>query len=768
MLITRQQSALRISTVAISVMAASVALSAEVPTYNRDIRPILAENCFACHGPDAKQRKAELRLDQREAAVKVLSPGSLEASEVIRRILTDDPKDHMPPADSHKSLSSAQKDLLRAWISAGAIYERHWSFIAPERPDLPAVKATAWPRNGVDYFILSRLEKEGLSPATRADRATLIRRVTLDLTGLPPTPEEVEAFENDYATDAYEKVVDRLLASPRYGEHMALEWLEAARYADTDGYQNDRFRYQHVWRDWVIEAMNRNLPYDDFVVQQLAGDLLPHATLREQIATGFNRNHRINSENGSIPEEWQVENVVDRVDTLGTVFLGLTVGCARCHDHKFDPISQREYYELFAQFNNVPEWGVGPNNGNSPPYVKVPENWPNLRPEEDRLIPPAPLAFIKEDAALPRPVPGDPKTVMVMAELPEPRPTHLLRRGLYNNPDLSEVLAPAAPRALLAEGIAPPRNRLELAQWLVHPSNPLTARVAANRQWQHFFGTGLVKTSENFGLQGEFPSHPELLDWLATEFIRLDWDVKAFQKMLVTSATYSQASRSSEAAPAKDPENRLLSHAPRIRLTGAQLRDQALFASGLLVEQLGGPSVKPYMPPGLWESVSNATYDQGCEGELYRRSLYTYWRRTTPPPMMMTGFNGANREVCAVRNELANSPLHALSLMNNVVFVEASRLLAERMMKSEDTLEDQIAQGFLCVTARKPEDQECADLCYAYQDFYNAFIEKPEAAVTLLESGEHPADPSAGPVELASMTMVASIILNLDEAIMRN
>ncbi len=752
---------------AVALMAASTTLHAEVPGYNRDIRPILAENCFACHGPDAKQRKAELRLDQRDAALTVLAPGRPDTSEVLRRIATDDSEDRMPPAETHKTLSPAQQGILRAWITDGAPYEPHWSFIPPERPGLPAVAKATWVRNGVDAFILGRLEQEKLAPALRADRATLIRRVSLDLTGLPPTPEEVADFENDYATNAYEKVVDRLMASPRYGEHMALAWLEAARYADTDGYQNDRLRYHHVWRDWVIEAMNHNLPWEEFVVQQLAGDLLPNATLRQQIATGFNRNHRINSENGSIPEEWHVENVVDRVDTLGTVFLGLTVSCARCHDHKYDPISQREYYELFAQFNNVPEWGVGPNNGNSPPWIKVPKSWPDLTPEEDRLIPPAPLDFIDRKAPMLRPLPGGENTVMVMAELPEPRPTHLLQRGLYNAPDTSEVLAPAAPRALLGEGMAPPGNRLELARWLVHPDNPLTARVAVNRQWQHFFGTGLVKTSENFGLQGDFPSHPELLDWLATEFIALDWNVKAFQKMIVMSATYCQSSRASRESAERDPQNRLLSRAPRIRLTGSQLRDQALFASGLLAEQIGGPSVKPYMPPGLWESISNATYDQGCGLDLYRRSLYTYWRRTTPPPMM-TGFNGANREVCAVRNELANSSLHALTLMNNVVFVESARLLAQRMIDSAGTKDGQIACGFRRVLSREPETAELTDLSLAFDTFSESFQRNPIAARELLMTGERPSLDRYDRVELASMAMVASVILNLDEAIMRN
>lgn len=750
-------------------LAAAVTLpakSAEV-TYNRDIRPILSENCFKCHGFDGRQRKADLRLDQQETALAVIEPGQPEQSELIRRITAMDPDDRMPPEASHKRLSAEQIALLTRWVAEGATYQGHWAFIPPIRPAVPTVRDTYWPRNAIDHFILQRLESEGLSPSPRADRATLIRRVTLDLTGLPATVAEVAAFEQDGTPEAYEKVVDRLLASERYGEHQALNWLEAARYADTDGYQNDRLRYQHVWRDWVIMAMNENKPFDVFVIEQLAGDMLPSPTLRQQIATGFNRNHRINSENGSLPEEWHVENVVDRVDTVGTVFLGLTVSCARCHDHKYDPITQKEYYELFAQFNNAPEWGVGPNNGNSPPFIEVPKSWPDLAPEEDHLIPPEPVRLNEQKGSVVRPQAGSPETVMVMAEMDEPRPTYRLDRGMYDAPDTSEVLLPGVPAALLAGDTKRPGNRLELARWIVDPSNPLTARVTVNRYWQHFFGAGIVATSDNFGLQGKYPTHPELLDWLATEFIRLQWDVKAFHKLIVMSATYAQVSHISRDVAALDPENTLLARAPRVRLSAQQLRDQALSASGLLVNQVGGASVFPYMPPGLWESVSNAKYYQSCGDDLYRRSLYTYWRRTTPPPMM-TGFNAANREVCIVRSDRTNTPLHALTLMNNVVFVESARILAERMLEESAILETQVACGFRRVLARRPEAPELAALCVAYREFHAGFQEKPEAASALLNVGDRPYLRGFGKAQLAGMTLVASTILNLDEAIMRN
>jgi hypothetical protein len=563
--------------------------------------------------------------------------------------------------------------------------------------------------------------------------------------------------------------VDRLLASPRYGEHMAAGWLEAARYADTDGYQNDRYRYQHAWRDWVILAFNENKPFDEFVVEQLAGDMLPGATLKQQIATGFGRNHRINSEDGSIPTEWQVEYVVDRVDTLGTVFLGLTLGCARCHDHKYDPLSQKDYYRLFAYFNNVPEWGVGPNNGNSPPFVSIPASWPCLSAEENQFAVPEPvkLRAAREESGngLKRPQPGGAETVMVMHEMAEPRPTYLLKRGQYNSPDKTELLSAGLPASLTGPGEDSPRNRLELAQWLVRPDHPLLARVTVNRIWQQFFGLGLVKTSENFGAQGETPSHPGLLDWLARELIESGWSVKALQKQILLSSTYRQSSTVTTKKLALDPENRLLARGPRYLLPAFTLRDQALAASGLLVEKPFGPPTKPYLPPRLWESISNNKYEQDHGESLYRRSLYTFWRRTIPPPLLTT-LNAAEREVCVVRKDRTNTPLQALTLMNNVAFVEASRFLAERMLREGGTAaDDQILYGFQIVAARAPSSDELRVVADAYKSFLQRFEHDTQGAAKLLSTGEHPRDPALNVCEHAAMTMTASLLLNLDETL---
>ena len=733
-------------------------------SFNRDVRPILSNKCFACHGPDEKARKAKLRLDDRASALKVIEPGSPEKSELIARVTSRDPDERMPPHESHKEMLPEEIEVLREWITAGAEYESHWAFIPPRRREIPAGVGA------IDHFVSARLEREGLELSPRAGLATLIRRVTLDLTGLPPTPEEVASFVDDEKPDAYEKLVDRLIASPRYGEHMAASWLEASRYADTDGYQNDRYRYQWAWRDWLVRALNENLPYDQFITHQIAGDLLPGATLHQQIATGFCRNHRINSEAGSIPEEWQVEYVADRVDTLGTVFLGLTVSCARCHDHKFDPISQRDYYRLFAYFNNVPEFGTGPNNGNSPPFIKVPEGYPEITPEVDRLIVPAPKEWQKKgqyNGGVRRPVPGDDKTVMVMQEMKEPRETYLLRRGLYNDPERSEKLTPGIPESLAdastTAGLA--GNRLGLAEWLVAPENPLTARVAVNRYWQHFFGRGIVATSENFGAQGEVPSHPELLDHLAVEFIEGGWDVKAIHKRIVMSATYQQTSGTSAALRDRDPENRLLGRAPRLRLPAFSIRDQALAASGLLVEKLYGPPAKPYMPPKIWSAISNNRYKRDQGDNLYRRSLYTYWRRTIPPPTMMN-FNAGDREVCTMRQSRTNTPLQALTLMNNVAFVEASRLLAERMLREGgEEVADQIGLGvslLLGRTASPAELQRLAADLASYREEFDA-----TSAAGLLAIGDKPRDGSLDPIEVAALTMVASTILNLDETLTR-
>lgn len=744
-----------------------------------DVRPILSEYCFHCHGPDAATRQAQLRLDLPEGAAAVLSAAADQPSQLWHRLTSVDADERMPPPDSPKQLSAAELKILTQWLESGGAYGTHWAFESPQRPSLPATHDNAWCVNPIDAFVLEGMSSKDLGPSEQAAPETLLRRVTYDFTGLPPTPEERQLFlartQQAGFDRAYSEVVERLLSSPRHAEHMTLPWLEAARYADTDGYQNDRYRYQHAWRDWVVRAFSQNLPYDQFVIEQLAGDMLPNASLWQQVATGFGRNHRINSEDGSIPEEWLTENIVDRVDTLGTVFLGLTVSCARCHDHKYDPISQRDYYQLFAYFNNIAEHGVGPNNGNSPPFVELPASWPLLSADEDRALQPEPVKLrqAREEAGngLKRPQAGSPATVMVMHELAEPRPTYVLQRGQYNTPDLSQPLQPGVPQALAtAEDLQrPPTNRLELARWLVNPRHPLTARVAVNRLWQQLFGTGLVETSENFGSQGTPPSHPELLDWLAVELVDSGWDLRHLQRLMVHSATYRQSSQMTPAAWHSDPKNRWLARGPRWRLPAAVLRDQALAISGLLVDKVGGPSVKPYMPADIWSSISNNKYEQDSGESLFRRSLYTYWRRTIPPPTMMN-FNAAAREVCVVRTESTNTPLQALTLMNNVTFVESAKKLAEKALSSTSTnatesARQRIEQCYLACLARQPTAAELEILSAAHADFVRHFEAEQGAAAELLATGEAPYERPHDPVQLAALTMTTCMIMNLDEAI---
>jgi hypothetical protein len=991
--------------------------------FNRDIRPILSDTCFHCHGPDKARRKADLRLDLEDSAKARLEdhfaivPGQPDKSELVHRITTTDPDDRMPPADSGRQLTAPQVELLQRWIEQGAVWQPHWAFIAPKRPTLPAVKNSAWAKNEVDRFILARLEREGLSPSPETDRAALIRRVSLDLTGLPPTLAEVDAFLADTSPQAYERVVDRLLASPRYGERMASLWLDAARYADTSGYQSDGERSMWRWRDWVIDAFNRNLSFDRFTIEQLAGDLLPNATLDQHIATGFNRNHRGNAEGGIIPEEYAAEYVVDRVDTTATVWLGLTMGCARCHDHKYDPLAQREFYQVFAIFNNVPEKGRAIKIGNSPPVITAPtaaqekeqarlaalcaandarlrdlesqiaaaqtawektlaapEPWTVtkgmqarfeqaeafdgtrfidggnagdfgffdkftiaawVQPKGDgtivsrmveqdsdsafasdsegysvflkdghvqmrltkrwlddalRVETEAPLALdrwqhvtvvydgsrlasgvkifidgepqklrvlldqlnqtfqtkqplrigggggpanrfhgslrdvrvynrtllleeigivataqsVTDLAATPtaqRTAPQSAKlracflanyapeamrqaqtaatdsreqrarfteslpTVMVMEEMPTPRQTFLLKRGVYDQ--RGEQVSPGVPASLPAWPADAPRNRLGFARWLVDPANPLTARVAVNHQWQMIFGTGLVKTAEDFGSQGESPSHPELLDWLATEFIRTGWDVKQLLKTLVMSATYRQSSRVNPEAVAIDPGNRLLAYAPRVRLPAGMVRDQALAVSGLLVETIGGPSVKPYQPKGLWKELSGTDYEPDHGDKLWRRSLYTFWKRTSPPPTLTT-FDAAGREMCCVRPSRTSTPLQALALMNDVTFVEAARRLAERVIhEAGPTPEQRLQMAFRLVLSRSPKSPELKVLLDDLHDHLARFRTAPAAAQSLISAGESPRDEHLDPASLAAYTATAGLILNLDEAITR-
>lgn len=795
--------------------------------FGRDVLPILSNNCFQCHGPDAKARKADLRLDVKESALRskepVIVPGKSGDSELIRRISSANARDKMPPPRSNRRLTAEQVATLRRWVDQGAAWGKHWAYETPRRPPLPVVHGASWPKNAIDYFVLARLEREGLKPSREATREALIRRVTLDLTGLPPTPEEADAFLADSSPVAYEKVVDRLLASPRYGERMAWDWLDAARYADSNGYQGDPERTMWPWRDWVVQALNDNMPYDRFTTEQLAGDLLPQATPAQKIATGFNRNHMHNGEGGRIPEETRVENVMDRLETTATIWLGATIGCCRCHDHKFDPFTQKEYYQLYAYFNNTSEDG-GIRGGQVSPVVdfaspeqrarlaevsrKVKSAAAEVAELEKRLFPQSkaatlPAAVSAEWKKVPdqrtgkglgemighfkgqpeysnalrklkqsvderdRQSAGLPQ-VMVMDELAKPRDTFILVRGAYNKyGDKVERGVPAclsAPGADAAASPGSPKDRLALAQWLVDPAHPLTARVTVNRYWQAFFGTGLVKTVEDFGVQGERPSHPELLDWLATEFVRSGWDVKRLHRLIVTSATYRQQSKTTPSVIERDPENRLLARGPRYRLPSWMIRDQALAATGLLVPRLGGPPVKPYQPSGVWEEATfgQKSYKQDKGEGLYRRSLYTFWRRIVAPTMF---FDSASRQVCTVKVVRTNTPLHALATLNDVTYVEAARVLAQRVMEREAATAARIEMAFRNVTARRPTEVEKRILLDCFERARSMYSADPQAATKLLKIGESPRNDKLDAREHAAYTALCTMILNLDETL---
>jgi Protein of unknown function (DUF1553)/Protein of unknown function (DUF1549)/Planctomycete cytochrome C len=751
--------------------------------FSQDILPIISENCLRCHGPDEKARKAKLRLDTREGVLGVLVPGKSSESELIRRVSAISVKELMPPLSSNRKLTAHQKELLRRWVNEGARWGKHWAYDTLQRPKLPAVRGSGWCRNPVDYFVLARLQTESLAPSAEATREALIRRATLDLTGLPPTLKEIDNYLVDSTPDAYEKVVDRLLASERYGERMAMSWLDCARYADTNGYQNDFARSMWVWRDWVIDAFNKNMPFDQFTVEQMAGDMLPGATLQQRIASGFNRNNRTVTEAGSIEEEWRVENNVDRVETTAATFLGLTMGCARCHDHKFEPISQKEFYRFYAFFNSVNEKGVyTEQRGNVAPLLTLPTS--KDQAAMTRLAGQIGVEFFRKylgnrsdanDKRLARlEKEADDYTkripsVMIMQELPRPRDTYLLKRGRYEMPDTTERLSPAVPACLPPLPDSVPPTRLGLARWLVDPSNPLTARVIVNRFWQECFGVGLVKTAEDFGVRGEVPSHPELLDWLATEFIRTGWDVKAMQRLIVTSATYRQTSKADQELLKRDPENRLLARGPRFRLPAEMVRDNALAISGLLTEKIGGPSVRPYQPPNLWEELAGGAgegpYVQDKGANLYRRSLYVYRKRTVPHPFIAT-FDAPSREICQVKRQRTNTPLQALELLNDVTYVEAARCLGQRMLAERgQTPTERLTFAFRRATARRPTDAELQVMLQALGRYLSIYHADQKTAKELVHQGEAPVNETLDPVELAAYMTVASVILNLDETI---
>ncbi|MPY86924.1 MAG: DUF1553 domain-containing protein [Luteitalea sp.] len=1026
----------------------------ETIDFNWHVRPILSDKCFACHGPDQGQREAGLRLDLEDVAKgelpespdkRAIVPGKLSKSELWSRIISSDPDQRMPQADSNLTLTPEEIAVLARWIEQGAGYKPHWAFIPPERPALPDVGHQKWVRNEIDHFALARLEREGLKPSPEADKERLLRRVTMDLTGLPPTIEEIDAFLADRSANAYEKVVDRLLASTHYGESMAMPWLDLARYADSHGYSQDGYRQMWPWRDWVIQAFNENMPFDEFVTWQVAGDLLPDATQEQRLATAFYRNARLNSEGGIVPEEYRVEYAAERTDLTGTAFLGLTLQCARCHDHKYDAISQKEYYRMFAFFNSVNEDGLVQKDGNSGPQVLLADDEVTAdlaRLEEDitryeqqleareaevtggmrddielapldlsqGLLAHYPLDEMPDDHIInaqasqprgkavgePEIVPGkmsqafkftaydkadlgeiaafdradrfsigfwvnpsepgyeltllsnlagknegyygydihvkegrpsvrlvrklpadlvqvtarqalpderwthlavtydgssrakglklylngkpaavtvdfdqlsrsiriapkelriggypqyafeisegfslmdelriyerrlselevavlagelsvsearsdgggarqhalldhylehqDPKYralrdkletyrrakfsrmdalegVMVMDDLPEPRATHVLERGVYDAP--GEKVGPGVPAAVLAFDKSLPGNRLGLARWLVSQDNPLTARVTVNRFWQHYFGRGIVGTPGDFGNQGELPTHPELLDWLAREFIDSGWNVKDMQKLIVMSATYRQSSRATLKERQKDPDNQLLARGPSHRLPAELIRDNALASSGLLVERIGGPSVKPYQPEGLWEEKNTfsdvlTTYEQDHGDKLYRRSMYTFWRRTSPHPSMAT-FDAPTRDFCTVLRQSTSTPLQAFVLMNDPQFVEAARVLAERMIKEGgDTPENRITFAYRQLTGYRPKDQVLKHLTAIFASELDAYSREPERARALLQVGEYPRDSSLDAVEHASYAIVANAIMSLDQTV---
>ncbi len=817
--------------------------------FNRDIRPILAENCFYCHGQDGNKRQGDLRLDDREQAIAAgaIVPNKSQDSSLVSRIHSADPDVQMPPPKSNRRLSPEQKVILERWINEGANYAPHWSFVAPVKPNLPEVKNSSWIRNAIDQFVLAKLEAEGLAPSPEADRATLLKRLYIDLVGLPPSPSEVDSFVGDSDPQAYEKRVEKLLNSEHYGERMALSWLDAARYADSNGFQQDGDTWQWIWRDWVVRALNQNLPFDQFTIWQLAGDLLPDATTDQKIASGFNRNHLLNGEGGAIAEEQRFVVLFDRIDTTATTWLGLTVACAQCHDHKYDPISQKDYYRFLDLFNRVPESGVPEYISSrirvASPYLELPteENkikfaefeakiaefekeaaplldaayfgWraavlasdkPNetkglseslskllAKPEAERsedekkLVEPELRKHFEEKV---RPSLNDKlpvlgriidqrnqmnayradhlPRVMIMSDS-RPRESNVLSRGEYLKPEEKVTFeTPGFLPPMLADA---PRNRLGFAQWLVSPEHPLTARVQVNRMWQHFFGLGIVKTAEDFGVQSEYPIHLPMLDWLSVNFRETGWDMKAMTRLIVNSATYKQSSKVSPELRSLDIQNRLFARSSRFRMPSMILRDWALAASNLLDKRIAGKPVYPYQPDAIWESLAitkerDFTYPASTGQDIYRRSLYTFWRRTVGPANM---FDASNRQTCRVRSSLTSTPLHALTTLNDPTWVEAARVLAQNGMHHSANQEDQLRFAFRNILCRPPSDFEMGMLQKAMQKQRELFAADLPGAEAFIATGVASRDKSLDVVSHAALSAVCLAMINFDESLTR-
>ncbi len=810
--------------------AAIAAAPTEKIRFNEHVRPILSNNCFFCHGPDEKHRDGKLRLDIREDAVRDLGgyaaimPGKPDASELIKRITTHDSDDLMPPVKSKKHLAPQEIEVLRKWIAQGAEYEGHWAFLPIAKAEPPAVKDSGWCRTGVDRFILERLERERIAPSPEADRATLIRRVHLDLTGLLPSPEEVDAFVKDPAPDAYPRVVESLLASPHYGERWGRHWLDSARYADSNGYAIDAERAMWPYRDWVIKAVNDDMPFDRFTIEQIAGDLLPKPTKAQLVATGFHRNTLINQEGGTDPEQFRVEAAIDRVSTTGQVWLGLTVGCAQCHTHKFDPITQREFYQFYAFFNS----GLDRNNagatvtvsrgemfGEPPPPVdpksvgdaeiaRLKEAWEKMelaRQESAGAKANAKLlgalrqldaardagtkklvqaAFEKaEPRAQKKRVRGDDldaTTVeqMIMRDLPQPRETFLFQRGDFLRPDTAlGALQPGFIQAVSA-GIRDPiqnpklkiQNRLDLARWLVNEDNPLTPRVTMNRVWMHYFGRGIVETEEDFGTQGSSPTHPELLDWLGREFIRSGWSMKAMHRLIVNSATYRQSSKMRADLSQKDPRNLLLARQERLRVDAEIVRDAALSASGLLDKTIGGPGFRPPQPEGVYTFTQNAKKWTAATGTTrFRRAMYTIFYRSAPYPLFGT-FDAPNFQAACTRRPRSDTPLQSLTLANDTAFMEIAQGLAARMIRDVPggDSDARLLRGFRLCLSREPSAQEFAIL-HAYAKAQAADLQNDAASANALL--DDTLKKRGTPAENAALVLAARLLLNTDNFITR-
>ena len=738
----------------------------EIVDYNFHIKPILSDNCYTCHGPDANKRKAGLRLDMEVAAFGELPespgnfaivPGKPNKSALYQHIISVNPDELMPPPDSKLALSNHEKKLIKKWIEQGGNFEKHWAYISPYKKELPSIENQNWTQNEIDYFILQKIEENKLSPSPKASTAKLIRRISLDLTGLPPQKNQVKAWMKLDSITLIDKVIEDLMATSAYGERMTQSWLDVARYADSHGYQDDSYRTMWPWRDWVIHAFNKNMPYDEFLTWQLAGDLLPDATLEQTLATGFNRNHPITQEGGVIQEEYRTNYVLDRTNTLGKGILGITLECARCHDHKYDAISQADYFSLFAFFNQVDEKGLQMDAVQAakekfyadPPYIEITD-------KEVKDV----LHFVNLGAE---------KEVKVMVmDDKSPKTTFVLNRGEYDSP--TDTVPFSTPSAIFPFSKELPSNRLGLAQWITDKNNPLTARVFVNRMWAMLFGKGLVETVEDFGVQGSLPTHPALLDYLAADFMENNWDIQDLLKKIMLSATYQQESELTPILKIKDPENKLLARASRFRMSGEMIRDYVLATSGLLNREVGGVSVKPYQPPGLWEET-NAGGNRGIltkyvpdEGDkLYRRSLYTFWKRTLPPANM-TIFDAPTRDFCEVRRQKTNTPLQALALQNDVQMLEAARVLAENTLKQNQTDDNLVKEVFKTILVRNPEPKELEILENYYLDAWSLYKENITEAELLLNVGNYP-KPTSNLTKTAALMLTAQVIYNLDETI---